>query len=99
MYLKFLPPNTWLVVKIAATIKEVSIHATREEAMAECQWRNDGRGGRYRALLNEEKNVRRLPTSLGCPDLEYTSSIHQPTGEPALRQGSRRYPRPRPAYS
>ena len=57
MYLKFLPPNTWLVVKIAAKPEEVSIHATMEEAKAECRWRNDGLHGRYRALLNEEKKT------------------------------------------
>jgi hypothetical protein len=57
MYLKFLPPNTWLVVKIAAKPEEVSVHATMEEAIAECQWRNDGSHGRYRALLNEEKKT------------------------------------------
>ena len=55
MYLKFLPSNTWLVVKGAAKIEEVSVHATREEAIAECRWRNDGRHAQYRALLNEEK--------------------------------------------
>ena len=71
MYLKFLPPNTWLVVKIAGKPEEVSIHATMEEAIAECQWRNDGRHAQYRALLNEDKNVRWFPTSLGRPTSEH----------------------------
>jgi hypothetical protein len=51
MDLRFLPKNTWMVARIGTLVESISIHATKEEALAECALRNAGENGSYCALI------------------------------------------------
>jgi hypothetical protein len=71
MELRFLPKNTWMVARIGTQVESISIHATKEEALAECTLKNRGDNGSYCALIKMGGRASEVSNATGSTDSDW----------------------------